>query len=100
MLVALIWLIAALVLASAEVLTGDMFLLMLGGGALAAAGTRLRFQRADMGRRAGFPRRVGVVAGRGSPPAADDDLTKGKVCPSRSRRWRVKVRWCSTGCTP
>lgn len=36
---ALIWLIAALVLAGAEALTGDMFLLMLGGGALAAAGT-------------------------------------------------------------
>jgi membrane protein implicated in regulation of membrane protease activity len=34
---ALIWLIAALVLAGAEVLTGDLFLLMLGGGALAAA---------------------------------------------------------------
>jgi len=37
--VALIWLIAALVLAGAEVLTGDLFLLMLGGGALAAAGS-------------------------------------------------------------
>ncbi|MBV9350516.1 MAG: NfeD family protein [Mycobacterium sp.] len=36
--VALIWLIAALALAGAEVLTGTMFLLMLGGGALAAAG--------------------------------------------------------------
>lgn len=35
---ALIWLIAALVLAGAEALTGDMFLLMLGGGALVAAG--------------------------------------------------------------
>lgn len=35
--VALIWLIAALALAGAEALTGDMFLLMLGGGALAAA---------------------------------------------------------------
>lgn len=33
----LIWLIGALALAGAEVLTGDMFLLMLGGGALAAA---------------------------------------------------------------
>lgn len=33
----LIWLICALGLASAEALTGDMFLLMLGGGALAAA---------------------------------------------------------------
>jgi membrane protein implicated in regulation of membrane protease activity len=36
--VALIWLIAALALAGAEVLTGDMFLLMLGGGALVTAG--------------------------------------------------------------
>ncbi|HWF29390.1 MAG TPA: NfeD family protein [Mycobacterium sp.] len=37
MAVAVIWLIFALVLAGAEALTGDMFLLMLGGGALAAA---------------------------------------------------------------
>jgi membrane protein implicated in regulation of membrane protease activity len=36
--VALIWLIFALVLAGAEALTGDMFLLMLSGGALVAAG--------------------------------------------------------------
>ena len=36
---ALIWLVAALGLAGAEALTGDMFLLMLGGGALAAAVT-------------------------------------------------------------
>jgi len=35
---ALIWLIFALGLAAAEALTGDMFLLMLSGGALAAAG--------------------------------------------------------------
>lgn len=41
--VALIWLIAALVLAGAEVLTGDLFLLMLGGGALAAAGSSWLF---------------------------------------------------------
>ena len=41
--VALVWLIAALVLAGAEVLTGDLFLLMLGGGALAAAGSSLIF---------------------------------------------------------
>ena len=39
--VPLIWLIAALALAGAEVLTGDLFLLMLGGGALAAAGSSL-----------------------------------------------------------
>lgn len=37
--VPLVWLIAALVLAGAEALTGDMFLLMLSGGALAAAGS-------------------------------------------------------------
>jgi membrane protein implicated in regulation of membrane protease activity len=41
--VALIWLIAALVLAGAEVLAGDLSLLMLGGGALAAAGTSWLF---------------------------------------------------------
>jgi membrane protein implicated in regulation of membrane protease activity len=35
---ALIWLVAALGLAGAEVLTGDMALLMLSGGALVAAG--------------------------------------------------------------
>ena len=37
--VPLIWLIVALGLAGAEVVTGDMFLLMLGGGALSAAGS-------------------------------------------------------------
>jgi membrane protein implicated in regulation of membrane protease activity len=41
--VALIWLIVALALAGAEVLTGDMFLLMLSGGALSAAGAHWLF---------------------------------------------------------
>jgi membrane protein implicated in regulation of membrane protease activity len=36
---AVLWLIFALALAGAEALTGDMFLLMLGGGALAASAT-------------------------------------------------------------
>lgn len=36
--IAVIWLVAAVGLAAAEALTGDMFLLMLSGGALAAAG--------------------------------------------------------------
>jgi membrane protein implicated in regulation of membrane protease activity len=40
---ALIWLIVALALAGAEALTGDLFLLMLGGGALAASGSSLIF---------------------------------------------------------
>lgn len=39
--VPLIWVIAALVLAGAEALTGDLFLLMLAGGALAAGGSSL-----------------------------------------------------------
>ncbi len=39
----LIWLIAALGLAGAEALTGDLFLLMLSGGALAAVGSNLVF---------------------------------------------------------
>ena len=39
MAVALIWLVVAVGLAAAEALTGDMFLLMLSGGALAAAGS-------------------------------------------------------------
>jgi membrane protein implicated in regulation of membrane protease activity len=37
--IALSWLIFAVALAAAEALTGDMFLLMLGGGALAASVT-------------------------------------------------------------
>jgi membrane protein implicated in regulation of membrane protease activity len=41
--VALVWLIAALALAGAEALTGDLFLLMLSGGALAAAGSNWLF---------------------------------------------------------
>ena len=40
---AVIWLIGALALAGAEVLTGDLFLLMIAGGALAAAGTSALF---------------------------------------------------------
>ncbi|MGH3677094.1 MAG: NfeD family protein [Mycobacterium sp.] len=39
----LIWLVAALGLAGAEALTGDLFLLMLSGGALAAVGSNLIF---------------------------------------------------------
>src|SRR5688500_6068497 len=38
---AVIWLIAGLALIAAEVLSGDFVLLMLGGGALAAAGASL-----------------------------------------------------------
>ena len=39
----LLWLVAAVALAGAEALTGDLFLLMLGGGALAAVGSILVF---------------------------------------------------------
>lgn len=37
----LLWLVAAVALAGAEALTGDLFLLMLSGGALAAVGSSL-----------------------------------------------------------
>ena len=40
---ALIWLVFALGLAGAEALTGDLFLIMLSGGALAAAGSSWLF---------------------------------------------------------
>ncbi|MBJ7338416.1 NfeD family protein [Mycolicibacterium sp.] len=40
---ALIWLVAALALAGTEALTGDLFLLMLSGGALSAAGASALF---------------------------------------------------------
>jgi membrane protein implicated in regulation of membrane protease activity len=40
---ALIWLVAALALAGAEALTGDLFLLMLSGGAFSAAGASALF---------------------------------------------------------
>ena len=39
----LLWLVAAVALAGAEALTGDLFLLMLSGGALAAVGSSLVF---------------------------------------------------------
>lgn len=39
----LIWLVLALMLAGAEALTGDLFLLMLSGGALAATGSSFLF---------------------------------------------------------
>ena len=40
---ALVWLVVAVGLAAAEALTGDMFLLMLSGGALATAGSHWIF---------------------------------------------------------
>ena len=46
--VPLIWLIAALALAGAEALTGDLFLLMLAGGALAAAGSSFVLDRSGL----------------------------------------------------
>lgn len=79
---ALIWLIAALVFAGAEVLTGDLFLLMLGGGALAAAATNWLFDLPIwanglvflivsvllvMGVRPALRRRLTLTTGKGLP---------------------------------
>ena len=79
---ALIWLVFALGLAGAEALTGDMFLLMLSGGALAAAGSQLAAGLAGVGRRRGVPDRLGAAAGR-RPPALRRKLTAARACRSR-----------------
>ena len=65
---ALIWLIVGLVLVAAEVLSGEFVLLMLGGGALVAAGRGAR--RRPGGQRRGVRGRVGAAAVRGAPGAA------------------------------
>ena len=84
MLVALVWLIAALALASAEVLTGDMFLLMLGGGALAAAGTRFVFNGPIWVDGVVFLV-VSVLLLVGVRPPLRRHLTKGKVMPEPAK---------------
>ena len=94
--VALIWLIAALALAGAEALTGDLFLLMLGGGALAAAGSSLVFD--DLWVHGAVFLVVSVLLLVLVRPA----LRTAFHCPARAcrtgrRRWRARVRWCSTG---
>jgi membrane protein implicated in regulation of membrane protease activity len=78
--VALIWLIAALVLAGAEVLTGDLFLLMLGGGALAAAGTNWLFDLPIWANGLVFLI-VSVLLLVGVRPALRSRLTTGKGLP-------------------
>jgi membrane protein implicated in regulation of membrane protease activity len=78
--VALIWLVAALVLAGAEVLTGDLFLLMLGGGALAAAGTNWLFDLPIWANGLVFLI-VSVLLLVGVRPALRSRLTTGKGLP-------------------
>ena len=78
--VALIWLIAALALAGAEALTGDLFLLMLSGGALAAAGSQPAVRR-PLGRRRRVPGRVGAAAGAGAAGAAQATSPSGTGLP-------------------
>ncbi len=90
----LIWLIAALGLAGAEALTGDLFLLMLSGGALAAVGSNLIFDD-YVGRRHRFHGGLGAVAGGGAP-ALRRRFTEGTGLPDRRKRWKARVRWCST----
>ena len=78
--VALIWLIAALALAGAEVLTGDLFLLMLGGGALAAAGANW-FSTADLWADGRCVSRGVGAAARGGSSRAAPALTSGRGLP-------------------
>ena len=92
--VALIWLIAALALAGAEALTGDLFLLMLGGGALAAAGSSLVFD--DLWVDGAVFLVVSVLLLVLVRPALRRHFTSGMGLPDRPRRWKARVRWCST----
>ena len=82
---ALIWLIAALALAGAEALTGDLFLLMLSGGALAAVGSSLVFDELGLGRRRRVRGRVGPAAGRWCGPRCDGGSPRAPGCRSRSK---------------
>ena len=92
---ALIWLIAALALAGAEALTGDLFLLMLGGGALAAAGSSLIFD--ELWVHGAVFAVVSVLLLVLVRPALRRHSRPAQVCRSRSRRWRARARWCWTG---
>lgn len=94
--VALIWLIAALVLVGAEALTGDMFLLMLGGGALAASVSSWLLAWPMWADGAVFLL-VSVLLLVLVRPAVRRRLTQTKVCSWASRRWRVRRRWCLVG---
>ena len=80
---ALIWLIAALGLAGAEALTGDMFLLMLCGGALAAAGSS--WLRTTCGPRCGVPGGFGAAAGARPPRAAPASSLSGTGLPEPAK---------------
>lgn len=77
---ALIWLVCALGLAAAEALTGDMFLLMLSGGALAAAGSSWLFGLPLWGDGLVFLI-VSVLLMVGVRPALRRKLTAGKGLP-------------------
>ena len=92
---AVIWLIVAFGLAGAEALTGDMSLLMLGGGALAAAGSSWLL---------GLPvwtdgvvfLVVSVLLLLLVRPALRRLSLQREDCGSASGRWRARTRWSLT----
>ena len=90
---AVIWLIVALGLAGAEALTGDMSLLMLSGGALAAAGSS--WLDVPIWADGAVFLVVSVLLLVLVRPALRRRLTPRKVFRPASRRWRGKTRWCS-----
>ena len=96
MLVALSWLIFAVALAAAEALTGDMFLLMLGGGALAASATAWLTDWPILGDGAVFLV-VSVLLVVLVRPALRRRLTPATGGRRESRRWRARRRWCWIG---
>ena len=95
---ALIWLVFALGLAGAEALTGDMFLLMLSGGALAAAGSSWLLDLPVWADGAVFLVVSVLLLVRG-PPRAAAQIHRGQGAARTGQgAGRQAARWCSTGC--
>ena len=94
--VALIWLIAALLLVGAEALTGDMFLLMLGGGALAASGSSWLIDWPVWADGLVFLI-VSVLLLSLVRPALRRRLTPGNAFKIGIKALEGKQRWCSIG---
>ena len=91
----LIWLIAALGLAGAEALTGDLFLLMLSGGALAAVGSNLIFDNFVIDGAVFLV--VSILLLGLVRPVCGGASPRARGCPIGPRPWKAKARWCWTG---
>jgi membrane protein implicated in regulation of membrane protease activity len=93
---ALIWLVCALGLAAAEALTGDMFLLMLSGGAAAAAVSAWLLDAPVWVDGAVFLV-VSVLLLAVVRPALRRRLTAGEGLPEPVKALEGSTRWCWAG---